>query len=575
MKQWGFVGPPEFRISLERAWPGEVSFLDWGVWIRREDAAGLILYEPYCKESPADEIRRIRIDNTHTLQKAPIIVLSFFDSRDFIRKAPHTNVILFSDGVYLAQLPMRSADLHVLIQRAKPIENMALLKPYLGMEDRKAALELQIKHVLSNVFGPLHFLEQAYAQGELGRAQYTSLKSKVNDLIAKRIEEERDANKREQFREHRLLAESLGTFERQSATRRTIARSVQAKDVKILFVDDEHQHGWSAIIKELFYPGDLNSQNKNVICYRDVAEVKKHLGLPGASEKQVPEEYCPYDLILLDLNFEGDSPKTRIETRGGYRLLRQIHMKDPSVPVVMFTASEQARNLVGLERWGILGYFSKAFRSDDVDIAGAELDRFREAVVSAMRKRYLREVWKNILRVKERLTLDRSIDSSIEYFLRNIYYELSVRLTDIQRWKFFYSPVNNVVSLSHLLMRRCMDAWRVGDEMESTNSIILRLQDSHAREASHWLNQMRNKTVHRRTVFLRTGLGLEAFRIACYYLMNGDIEGLEFSQAEQIVKADAEKQPRIEWHTLNKKALSSCFSAQISPADGANREEKQ
>jgi len=75
----------------------------------------------------------------------------------------------------------------------------------------------------------------------------------------------------------------------------------------------------------------------------------------------------PYDLVILDLRLERLLDKDRIPSEiSGVQVLRRIKEIDPSIPVLMFTASEKVMNYQQAMDLGASGYWIKAVNTASV-----------------------------------------------------------------------------------------------------------------------------------------------------------------------------------------------------------------
>jgi len=106
-----------------------------------------------------------------------------------------------------------------------------------------------------------------------------------------------------------------------------------------------------------------------------------------------PAKLFPYDLIILDLRLERDRDKTRLPHEiSGAKILRQIKEVDPSIPVLVFTASEKAMNYQEVIGYGASGYWIKAVNS---------LSSLKTEIIKALGKAQdIRELWLGIRKVE-------------------------------------------------------------------------------------------------------------------------------------------------------------------------------
>ncbi len=142
---------------------------------------------------------------------------------------------------------------------------------------------------------------------------------------------------------------------------KNLFKDIKIEKSKFLLIDDKSDLGWEKIIEFLIeklnnentlfsianFPDDKNKFEK------DIEDILKKIELNN------------YDLIFLDLRLlsseENKSFKeiTEIENFSGAKILTQIKNKFPALPVIIFTASQQAWNLEKLYEIGADAYFIK------------------------------------------------------------------------------------------------------------------------------------------------------------------------------------------------------------------------
>jgi len=99
----------------------------------------------------------------------------------------------------------------------------------------------------------------------------------------------------------------------------------------------------------------------------------------------------PWNLIFLDLRLvQPDDETIPIKYSGGMRLLDEIKSFDPSIPIIVFTASEKAMSYEESLRLGADAYWMKGISS------GQQL---RGYIVGCVDSAYLKEIWLKIRKV--------------------------------------------------------------------------------------------------------------------------------------------------------------------------------
>lgn len=117
----------------------------------------------------------------------------------------------------------------------------------------------------------------------------------------------------------------------------------------------------------------------------------------------------PYDLVILDLRLERLLDKGRIPSEiSGVQVLKRIKEIDPSIPVLMFTASEKVMNYQQATDLGASGYWIKAVNS---------LTSLKSEIINSLAKtQEARNLWHGIRRIeaKKQLTYIRENQNSQE-----------------------------------------------------------------------------------------------------------------------------------------------------------------
>jgi CheY-like chemotaxis protein len=131
------------------------------------------------------------------------------------------------------------------------------------------------------------------------------------------------------------------------------------------------------------------AETKNTAVLKRYDEVLKELS---------PGRLFPYDLIILDLRLEREKDKDRLPHEiSGVKILRQIKEADPSIPVLVFTASEKAMNYREAVEFGASGYWIKAINS---------LSSLKSEVIKALaRAKDMRDLWLGIRKVEAKKQL--------------------------------------------------------------------------------------------------------------------------------------------------------------------------
>src|SRR4051812_20586429 len=117
--------------------------------------------------------------------------------------------------------------------------------------------------------------------------------------------------------------------------------------MKVLLIDDDSEHGWKEVLEKVIFNEDpIDSVSNEIAAIEKLKDVT-------------------YDLIVLDLRFgEIDHKNGHVKNYGGYRILTG-HIRSSfssinfSTPVLLFTASNKAWNIIEMIENGIDGFYIK------------------------------------------------------------------------------------------------------------------------------------------------------------------------------------------------------------------------
>jgi len=187
-------------------------------------------------------------------------------------------------------------------------------------------------HGLSNEWGQYRLLSQLNTDGN-----YDNELMKIIDNISE-----------SRFFKKLLLQEKMSTPTSNLEvpdSYNTILRNIRNKEINIAVIDDKVFDGWDKAYNALFPNGSID--------YFD--EVNENFDINKSSK---------YDLIILDLRLKEevvhDSTEIfNIENLSGIQLLKMIKNEDPSVPVIMCTASNKSWSYDAAMNAGADGFWTK------------------------------------------------------------------------------------------------------------------------------------------------------------------------------------------------------------------------
>ncbi len=186
------------------------------------------------------------------------------------------------------------------------------------------------------------------------------------------------------------------------------------QDGRILLADDMHRHGWSTVlggilgvdVYDMKKVGDMDDISDNVSgMYAiekigeedDPRDISIFWDIIGINDRE-KHGFLPFDLLLSDYRIKDEDPDKPPPEVAGTHLIRSIHKIDPSLPVIVITASENYKTHRQLSRYNILGYYIKPYGRNDDRI---EYKNLIEMIEYGRDNRYLRDLWKIVMWVDE------------------------------------------------------------------------------------------------------------------------------------------------------------------------------
>lgn len=464
----------------------------------------------YTKE--VNTIRRLRIsrDLTEDVRKVPIFLL-IYESHLNIIKRYSDGILLLSEGCTIIQIPFKIDYLKIKIETAKGVKDFDSLRDFLHIESRLTQIEKQDKHGLANYLGPIRLLRGAYLSGEFGNAHEDG--KRLYDNITTYLKQKQHSI--DYYNEYLDWLETFGfvTEMENEKEKEEKKLSDKVKGRSILYIDDEHKNGWSKVLKELLIPNSdewqekdyawvIEDSNKTKLCcvskvgkserIDDFGNIEELLGLKDQEKK-----WINYDIILLDLRLKKESPTTPVKATSGYLLLEAIRKKDPTVPVIMFTASEKATTMQVLQQLGISGYFIKEFSSRDDFFSMVNFDTFKKLIIDIIDMYSLRDIWFYIVEFDEKFSLGLKYKFKKKYvnLLKTAYFK-------IRNYDPFnsYSRYDNNMAVLHY--HECLDLYTkhdaslsIVDDKMTVADRIKKLEQPY-KKVAECLNKLRNKVVH-------------------------------------------------------------------------------
>ena len=174
------------------------------------------------------------------------------------------------------------------------------------------------------------------------------------------------------------------------------ANTIEARNKKILLIDDEAEKGWELVLKKIFKNGDFQVIKEKVADYNSFSESSKKLITEGG-----------FDLFLIDLRLNGiqEEEFTPIEKFSGTNVLSEIKNKNKGNQVIIFTASNKAWNIKPLLDFGADAFYIKEspeymFSSK---VSESNYLSFKSNVETCFERNYLKSISTKIYVLKNNL----------------------------------------------------------------------------------------------------------------------------------------------------------------------------
>lgn len=171
---------------------------------------------------------------------------------------------------------------------------------------------------------------------------------------------------------------------------------IDAKNRKILLVDDEADKGWESVLRKIF---STNLPDDFVVINEKVKDYDK---FTPKSKSIIENEH--FDLYLIDLRLGGleEDGFLKPDDFSGMKVMRKIKSINPGNQVIIFTASNKVWNLKALLDAGADGYYMKespefAFTNE---FSVQNYLRFKDDVQRCFDRSYLKSVYLDIQDIK-------------------------------------------------------------------------------------------------------------------------------------------------------------------------------
>ena len=514
-------------------------------------------------------------------QRKPVIILGYPDLLEIIRLYPAYSILLSEGCCYLRQ-PFEINILLNELASLKMLSSLDSLKKFYRDADRKRLIEREIKHDLGNIFSPFQLLRGAYISNELLEKRYNKI---WNEMVKKTIDLQKENPLIEEYDFLMRYSVQNNAIRKNKQRKKKSELTSLVKGKKILLIDDEHDKGWSFLLKELFYQEKefkidhhciyVEENDRRIFeCIKqigtdadpdDFSFIEKHIGIEKKDinkKNDAIEEYnnktIDYDLILLDLSLRKEKNDVQVYKRAGYKLLQKIRKTDPSVPVLIFSATEKAKNLSALEEWGITGLFSKEIPQSTDEYAKEYYQTFKSFLKKINERSYLRDVWHNIMILKEYFSSSGYVyDKPLGLLLNQSFYLLATKqetkLIEVLNSKAYNEVVASMHSCMESELRVRYETKAIEDKNEekskditiTCNQLINQMPEGRKKSVAKKINIVRNDlpTIHGHNP-ADIGTALFVFYGACLVVLDNDKSACQL-RSKKLKEEIKNKNPKL------------------------------
>ncbi len=378
-----------------------------------------------------DILKHIRLtEDLEERRTVPVILYSFAkDKEDFIRLRPE-NLIVFSEGSYYFNIFNLNRSLveglinvgnDFLIGNNMDIKQLRDLNPlrsYIKVDT--TGIILEDRHSIANWWGPQRLLWGYKLSLPPDRREIPE----GNPVMKNFIEEKKKLpvkkllftiDKQEVLNEGKIK-ETCKEFDLIKLKEKVKGQDGSYK--KVLYIDDEAYLGWANAFKQILFPDiskffDKMDEKTQQLYLTDHGQeiFTVYQSFEKAKEEITPDLLKTYALVLLDLRDKTtDIGKQQPDQLTGVNLLKKIkdpEKGDPSIPVIIITASNKQWNYERILELGANGYWIKESPEFGIDEEYSLRNylKLRNIIAEVLSREYLRKIWWDCVKTcKDKLT---------------------------------------------------------------------------------------------------------------------------------------------------------------------------
>lgn len=269
----------------------------------------------------------------------PIICIGFESLSDILYRKPE-NLIICSPGVKYLRNPVTGVTLEEQIVKLRKDNIFLHLRKFL----RSALNVEQLRHHEANWWGAYQLLNTHNVILKSDSLQPLSEKTILSNRVLNHVNSVESSIAQYIYNSNGNILESAD-----SKGANYLENKILSLDPlpRILYIDDMAQTGWGKILQEVIFRG-VNDKSFKMIAPRKGEDL--HTIWQTIFTKII--KFRP-DCILLDLRLQNEEERAaEVENLSGAQILKLLKSELPSLPVIMFTASNKARSLKKLYNLG-------------------------------------------------------------------------------------------------------------------------------------------------------------------------------------------------------------------------------
>jgi len=196
------------------------------------------------------------------------------------------------------------------------------------------------------------------------------------------------------------------------------------KNPKILYIDDEAEKGWNEVFATiLFDNSDLKEYAYLDIEYKTLSKEE----IVKSSIQRIKEDNT--DIVILDFRLHSSdfSKNIPIQEVTSVQILKAIKEYNAGIQVIIFSATNKIWNLQALESLGADSFIIKEAPENSVNpnFTNDTIENFRKVIGKSIRMTFLKDVYNNISKIKEKL---KSISNNNNLEIVKLKAEIEVQL---------------------------------------------------------------------------------------------------------------------------------------------------